>query len=181
MRAHYFAHALFASPYAIRHDHPLLAVHPSGLGQFAHGLATIPNVTVTCRQTSRFHAANEREALREDPENDEADAEAICESVTRPTCGLQRRERRATKRPGAASNTSDVDQDERGWGNNFRAYLAEFGITESIRKIALPRRIEVVISGDDDRLRYVTRAAVTAFGILRALGSLEFRAPAAQF
>lgn len=42
--------------------------------------------------------------------------------------------------------------------NTIRAHLAEFGITKSIGRIGLSRLIDIIISGDDDRITDVARA-----------------------
>jgi transposase len=93
--------------------------------------------------------------------NDAADAEAICEAVTRPNMRF--------------ADTKTVEQQSvlvlhrtramlirhrTRMGNTIRAHLAEFGITESIGRIGLSRLVDIIASGEDDRIPDVTRRAL---------------------
>lgn len=87
--------------------------------------------------------------------------EAICEAVTRPNMRF--------------ADTKTVEQQSvlvlhrtramlikhrTRMGNTIRAHLAEFGITESIGRIGLSRLIDIIVSGEDDRITDVTRRAL---------------------
>ena len=45
-------------------------------------------------------------------------------------------------------------------GNTIRAHLAEFGITETIGREGLSRLIDIIVSGEDDRITKVTCRAM---------------------
>jgi transposase len=85
--------------------------------------------------------------------NDEADAEAICEAVTRPNMRF--------------ADIKSVDQQSvlvlhrtrtmlikhrTRMGNTIRAHLAEFGITEAIGREGLARLIDLIVTGEDTRI-----------------------------
>jgi transposase len=93
--------------------------------------------------------------------NDEADAEAICEAVTRPNMRF--------------AEVKTVDQQSvlvlhrtratlithrTRIGNTIRAHLSEFGIAESIGRVGLYRLIDMIFSGEDDRVTHVVRRAL---------------------
>jgi len=86
--------------------------------------------------------------------NDEADAEAICEAVTRPnmrfaeTKTVEQQSVLVLHRTRAMLITHRTRT-----GNTIRAHLAEFGITESIGRIGLSRLIDVIVSGEDPQFR----------------------------
>nr|WP_162478943.1 IS110 family transposase [Bradyrhizobium sp.]CUT16320.1 Mobile element protein CDS [Bradyrhizobium sp.]CUT16671.1 Mobile element protein CDS [Bradyrhizobium sp.] len=110
--------------------------------------------------------------------NDSADAEAICEAVTRPnmrfvptktveqqSCLMLHRARHLFIR----QQTAVI--------NSIRAYLAEFGIVAPVGRRGVEQLLEVVADIADRRLPEVARACLAAFGSqLRALKAqiLEF-------
>jgi transposase len=93
--------------------------------------------------------------------NDEADAEAICEAVTRPNMRfaevktLEQQSVLVLHRTRALLITHRTRM-----ANTIRAHLAEFGITESIGRIGLYRLIDMIVTGEDDRITDVTRRAL---------------------
>ena len=110
--------------------------------------------------------------------NDAADAEAICEAVTRTNMRFV-----ATKTPEQQSclmlhrtrhlfirhQTSVI--------NAIRAHLAEFGIVARVGRKGVEELLEVVADSSDDRLPEVARACLAALGVqLRMLKAqiLEF-------
>jgi transposase len=93
--------------------------------------------------------------------NDEADAEAISEAVTRPNMRF--------------ADIKTVDQQSvlvlhrtrtmlikhrTRMGNTIRAHLAEFGITEAIGREGLARLIDLIVTGEDARITDITRRAM---------------------
>src|ERR1700719_1153448 len=97
--------------------------------------------------------------------NDAADAEAICEAVTRPnmrfvptktreqqTCLMLHRTRHLFIR----QQTAVI--------NSIRAHLAEFGIVAPVGRNGVERLLEVVADVNDTRLPEIARACVTALG-----------------
>jgi len=90
--------------------------------------------------------------------NDEADAEAICEAVTRPNMRF--------------ADIKTVDQQSvlvlhrtrtmlikhrTRMGNTIRAHLAEFGIAEAIGREGLARLVDLIVTGEDTRITGITR------------------------
>lgn len=104
--------------------------------------------------------------------NDEADAEAICEAVTRPN--MRFAEVKTVEQQSVLvlhrTRTMLIKHRTR-MANTIRAHLAEFGIAESIGRIGLSRLINLIISGTDDRITDVTRRAllclVDQYGLLQ--------------
>ena len=110
--------------------------------------------------------------------NDAADAEAICEAVSRAnmrfvetktpeqqSCLVLHRTRHLFIR----QQTSVI--------NAFRAHLAEFGIVAPVGRKGLEQLLTIVADSEDKRIPAVARACVTALGVqLRALKAqiLEF-------
>src|ERR1700756_1308748 len=97
--------------------------------------------------------------------NDAADAEAICEAVTRPnmrfvptktpeqqSCLTLRRTRHLFIR----QQTAII--------NSIRAHLAEFGIVAPVGRRGVERLLEVVADSSDTRLPEIARACVAALG-----------------
>src|SRR5580693_975276 len=97
--------------------------------------------------------------------NDMADAEAICEAVTRPnmrfvptktpeqqSCMMLHRTRHLFIR----QHTAII--------NSIRAHLAEFGIVAPVGRKGVEQLLEVVANVDDTRLPEVARACVAALG-----------------
>ena len=93
--------------------------------------------------------------------NDEADAEAICEAVTRRN--MRFAETKTVEQQSVLvlhrTRTMLIKHRTR-MANTIRAHLAEFGITDSIGRIGLSRLIGIILSGEDDRITEVTRRAL---------------------
>jgi transposase len=110
--------------------------------------------------------------------NDAADAEAICEAVTRPNmrfvpiktfeqqgCLVLHRTRHLLVR----QQTATI--------NSIRAHLAEFGIVAPVGRRGVEHLLEVIADANDTRVPEVARACVAALGVqLRQLKAqiLEF-------
>src|SRR5947208_16813696 len=110
--------------------------------------------------------------------NDAADAEAICEAVTRPNMRFV-----PTKTPEQQScltlhRTRHLFiRQQTAVINSIRAYLAEFGIVAPVGRSGVEALLEVVANPADRRVPEVTRACLAALGgQLRALKAqiLEF-------
>jgi transposase len=124
-------------------------------------------------ETERATSASPRlsSTLLKRQKNDSTDAEAICETVTRPnmrfvptktveqqSCLMLHRARHLFIR----QQTAVI--------NSIRAYLAEFGIVAPVGRRGVEQLLEVVANTGDSRLPEVARACVTALGAqLRAL------------
>ena len=93
--------------------------------------------------------------------NDEADAEAICEAVTRPN--MRFAEAKTIEQQSVLvlhrTRTMLIKHRTR-MGNTIRAHLAEFGITEAIGREGLAQLIELIVKGDDTRITAITRSAM---------------------
>ena len=93
--------------------------------------------------------------------NDEADAEAICEAVTRPN--MRFAEIKTVEQQSALvlhRTRAILIKHRTRMGNTIRAHLAEFGITESIGREGLSRLIDRITAGEDERITEVTRRAM---------------------
>ena len=93
--------------------------------------------------------------------NDEADAEAICEAVTRPN--MRFAEIKTVEQQSALvlhRTRAMLIRHRTRMGNTIRAHLAEFGITESIGREGLSRLIDMITAGEDERITEVTRRAM---------------------
>jgi len=87
--------------------------------------------------------------------NDAADAEAICEAVTRPTMRFV-----AIKTPDQSAVMLHrvrliLSRQRTQLSNALRAHLAEFGIVAPIGRLGLEQLLEVVADVEDHRLRTV--------------------------
>ena len=85
--------------------------------------------------------------------NDAADAEAICEAVTRPTMrfvGVKTPEQQAVMMLHRVRKILTRQRTQ--LTNALRAHLAEFGITAPVGRIGLDRLLAVVADPNDDRL-----------------------------
>jgi transposase len=97
--------------------------------------------------------------------NDAADAEAICEAVTRPNMRFV-----ATKTPEQQScltlhRTRHLFiRQQTAVINSIRAYLAEFGIIAPVGRSGVEALLEVVADANDTRLPEIARACVAALG-----------------
>ena len=93
--------------------------------------------------------------------NDEADAEAICEAVTRPN--MRFAEIKTIEQQSALvlhRIRAMLIKHRTRMANTIRAHLAEFGITESIGREGLSRLIDMITAGEDERITEVTRRAM---------------------
>lgn len=102
--------------------------------------------------------------------NDAADAEAICEAVTRPTMRfvpIKTPEQQSilmihrTRQMFVQQRTSLI--------NAIRAHLAEYGIVAGIGRNGVEVLLELIVKGDDDRLPEVARECVLALAAQLAL------------
>src|SRR5260370_22801664 len=97
--------------------------------------------------------------------NDAADAEAICEVVTRPNMRFV-----PTKTPEQQSclmlhRTRHLFiRQQTALFNSIRAHLAEFGIVAPVRRNGIAQLLEVVADANDARLRAIARACAAALG-----------------
>src|ERR1700688_4934299 len=97
--------------------------------------------------------------------NDAADAEAICEAVTRPNMRFV-----PTKTPEQQScltlhRTRHLFiRQQTAVINSIRAYLAEFGIVAPVGRNGVEALLEVVANANDTRLPEIARACVAALG-----------------
>ena len=85
--------------------------------------------------------------------NDAADAEAICEAVTRPTMrfvGVKSPEQQAVMMLHRVRKILTRQRTQ--LTNALRAHLAEFGITARVGRLGLDRLLAVVADPNDDRL-----------------------------
>ena len=141
-------------------------------------IASLVTGTAAAWASGTADAAGLRQALRQAQKNDAADAEAICEAVTRANMRFV-----ATKTVGQQSclvlhrtrhlfirqQTSVI--------NAIRAHLAEFGIVAPVGRKGVEQLLDVVAKSEDKRIPDVARACVAALGMqLRALKAqiLEF-------
>jgi transposase len=93
--------------------------------------------------------------------NDEADAEAICEAVTRPNMRFAEIKTIEQQSVLVLHRTRALLIKHRTrMANTIRAHLAEFGITEGIGREGLYRLIDMIVVGEDDRITGVTRRAM---------------------
>jgi len=93
--------------------------------------------------------------------NDEADAEAICEAVTRPNMRFADIKTIDQQSVLVLHRTRTMLIKHRTrMGNTIRAHLAEFGITEAIGREGLARLIDLIVTGEDARITGITRHAM---------------------
>ena len=97
--------------------------------------------------------------------NDAADAEAICEAVTRPSMRFV-----PTKTPEQQSclmlhrTRHLLIRQQTAVINAIRAHLAEFGIVAPVGRQGVMALLEIIADADDQRLPEVVRACVAALG-----------------
>src|SRR5918911_1922364 len=97
--------------------------------------------------------------------NDAADAEAICEAVTRPSMRFV-----PTKTPEQQSclmlhrTRHLLIRQQTAVINAIRAHLAEFGIVAPVGRRGVMALLEIIADADDRRLPAVVRACVAALG-----------------
>ena len=97
--------------------------------------------------------------------NDAADAEAICEAVTRPSMRFV-----PTKTPEQQScltlhRTRHLFiRQQTAIINSIRAHLAEFGIVAPVGRRGVEQLLKVIADANDTRLPEMTRACVSALG-----------------
>lgn len=93
--------------------------------------------------------------------NDEADAEAICEAVTRPNMRFADIKTVEQQSVLALHRTRALLIKHRTrMANTIRAHLAEFGIIENIGRKGLYRLIDMIVAGKDERITEITRRAM---------------------
>ena len=93
--------------------------------------------------------------------NDEADAEAICEAVTRPNMRFADIKTVDQQSVLVLHRTRTILIKHRTrMGNTIRAHLAEFGITESLGREGLARLIDMIVTGKDGRITEIIRRAM---------------------
>ena len=93
--------------------------------------------------------------------NDEADAEAICEAVTRPT--MRFAEIKSVEQQSVLvlhRTRALLIKHRTRMANTIRAHLVEFGIAESIGRMGLYRLIDMIVAGEDERITEITRRAM---------------------
>jgi transposase len=110
--------------------------------------------------------------------NDAADAEAICEAVTRANMRFVETKTREQQSCLMLHRTRHLFiKQQTGVINSIRAHLAEFGIVARVGRNGVDELLRVVADPDDARLPEVARACVAALGMqLRMLKAqiLEF-------
>ncbi len=95
--------------------------------------------------------------------NDMADAEAICEAVTRPTMRFVEIKTREQQSVLMLHRTRQLFVRQRtALINALRAHLAEFGIVAGIGRNGLERLLKVIGDGDDDRVPPAARDCLLA-------------------
>jgi transposase len=95
--------------------------------------------------------------------NDMADAEAICEAVTRPTMRFVEIKTREQQSVLMLHRTRQLFVRQRtALINALRAHLAEFGIVAGIGRNGLERLLKVIGDGDDDRVPPTARDSLLA-------------------
>jgi transposase len=93
--------------------------------------------------------------------NDEADAEAICEAVTRPNMRFADIKTVDQQSVLVLHRTRTILIKHRTrMGNTIRAHLAEFGITESLGQEGLARLIDMIVTGKDGRITEIIGRAM---------------------
>ena len=93
--------------------------------------------------------------------NDEADAEAICEALTRPNMRFADIKTVDQQSVLVLHRTRTILIKHRTrMGNTIRAHLAEFGITESLGREGLARLIDMIVTGKDGRITEIIRRAM---------------------
>jgi len=104
--------------------------------------------------------------------NDAADAEAICEAVTRPTMrfvAVKSTERQSLL---MVHRTRELLVRQRTMlVNALRAHMAEFGVVARVGLPQVKKLLAVIADGDDDRIPVVARTCLE--GLVRQLLSLE--------
>jgi transposase len=116
--------------------------------------------------SSRTSAASMRDApYVKRHKNDAADAEAICEAVTRPNMRFV-----PTKTPEQQSCLSLhrtrhlFIRQQTAIINSIRAHLAEFGIVAPVGRRGVEQLLKIVVDVNDTRLPEIARACVAALG-----------------
>src|ERR1700676_3282411 len=97
--------------------------------------------------------------------NDAADAEAICEAVTRPNMRFVPTKTTEQQSCLTLHRTRHLFiRQQTAVINSIRAYLAEFGIVAPVGRNGVERLLEVVADVNDTRLPEIARACVAALG-----------------
>ena len=98
--------------------------------------------------------------------NDMADAEAICEAVTRPTMRFVEIKTRDQQSVLMLHRTRQLFVRQRtSLINALRAHLAEFGIIAGVGRNGLERLLEVIEDGDDERVPAAARDCLLALRV----------------
>lgn len=93
--------------------------------------------------------------------NDAADAEAICEAVTRPT--MRFAEVKSVEQQGVLSMhrmRAMLIRHRTRLGNTIRAHMAEFGLVAPIGRMGLERLVHIICDEKDDRILPIVRRAL---------------------
>ena len=128
-------------------------------------LAPLVSPTPGTRSYRAIDAASLVKSYVKRQKHDRADAEAICEAVTRPNMRFV-----ATKTPEQQSclmlhRTRHLFiRQQTAIINSIRAHLAEFGIVAPVGRNGVERLLEVVADANDTRLPEIARACVAALG-----------------
>ena len=97
--------------------------------------------------------------------NDAADAEAICEAVTRPNMRFVPTKTQEQQSCLTLHRTRHLFiRQQTAVINSIRAYLAEFGIVAPVGRSGVETLLEVVANANDTRLPEIARACVAALG-----------------
>jgi transposase len=97
--------------------------------------------------------------------NDAADAEAICEAVTRPNMRFVPTKTQEQQSCLTLHRTRHLFiRQQTAVINSIRAYLAEFGIVAPVGRSGVEALLEVVANANDTRLPEIARACVAALG-----------------
>ena len=94
--------------------------------------------------------------------NDTADAEAICEAVTRPNMRFV--PTKTAEQQSCLTLHRTRHRQQTAIINSIRAHLAEFGIVAPVGRRGVERLLEIVADPNDNRLPEVARACVAALG-----------------
>jgi len=111
--------------------------------------------------------------------NDAADAEAICEAVTRPTMRFVAVKSEAQQSVLMLHRTRELLVRQRTMVvNAMRAHMAEFGVVARVGLPQVKRLLAVIADGEDDRLPPLARTCLE--GLARQLMSLQREISAAE-
>jgi transposase len=93
--------------------------------------------------------------------NDAADAEAICEAVTRPNMRfVEIKELRAAGCAGSPPGPADLMRQRIELSNAIRGHMAEYGLVAPVGRNGLQRLIAIIADPSDERLRAMARSSL---------------------